>query len=316
MTPLLALLGLCMHGEAIVFSSSLSSPQSHEQLPLCDVGYLSNTTEYGNGVWTHKGISGAEKSRVESAFRTSPNSGYNCGPHPRLLESMSWVWTPKTCRLHNFDSQHFNELLGGRSLVFIGDSISMCMADSLRFLGVESKETRFDLFAGFLDTQRDGSKLGPSDDDPRYVEKLSKLLRAPWLEMLERSGVKSTDILVLNKGAHGGGESFAAYQALAHRVAKVHSGQVLWRTTIHGHKDCQNFNGPIQNLSDDELKEFASSYNWMTFKQRNSWAIKALHEEMDGRFGIVDTSMFENRPDGHISQVFANDPAATRYQKK
>jgi len=127
--------------------------------------------------------------------------------------------------------------------------------------------------------------------------------------------VKSTDILILNKGAHGEMENFTAYQALAHRVSKVHPGLVLWRTTIQGHKDCQNFDGPIQNLSDDELKELASSYNWGTFKEKNNRAAKAFNEEMRGRFGVVDTSMFENRPDGHISQVFAKDPNAPGYQK-
>jgi hypothetical protein len=279
------------------------------------VTYTGNTTEYANGIWMRNGVSEAEKNRVEAADRTSP---YSCGAHPRLLESMGWVWTPNTCRLREFDSQHFNELLGGRSLVFIGDSISNCMADSLRFLGVDNKQTRFDLFAGYMDGPgRNGENkhVPPSSDDPLYVEKLSKLLHTPWLEKLREFDVKSTDILIVNKGAHGNMENLSAYQALAHRVSKLHPGQVLWRTTIQGHKDCQNFDGPIQNLSEDKLKELASSYNWATFKERNNRAIKAFSEEMRGRFGVVDTSMFENRPDGHISQVFRDSTDNTNAAK-
>jgi len=58
-------------------------------------------------------------------------------------------------------------------------------------------------------------------------------------------------------------------------------------------------------MSDAQYKQFTENmYNWNEFHANNNLVIQSFQEAAPDRFHVLDVSMFELRPDGHVSQVF------------
>ncbi|CAK0810357.1 unnamed protein product, partial [Prorocentrum cordatum] len=160
----------------------------------CGVGRVDGHSEYARGTaWVPGDVDEAMRKRAA----TCTAHGYACGAHPRLLRSMSWTWSPDGCVLRPFDPGELVRLLAGRTLWFLGDSISMCMANSLTCLGVKNRAHRYDhLGLGF-----NQSELTPINDllGPDVVKLLD--LRTKWRKVIDHLGIKPHDIIIFNTGA-------------------------------------------------------------------------------------------------------------------
>ncbi|KAG2552480.1 hypothetical protein PVAP13_9KG464400 [Panicum virgatum] len=63
------------------------------------------------------------------------DEGFSCGANGRLDHSyMKWRWQPKHCNIPRFDARRMLEMLRGKRLVFIGDSINRNQWESMMCL--------------------------------------------------------------------------------------------------------------------------------------------------------------------------------------
>lgn len=268
---------------------------------FCDVKFVGNHTQYGHGKWVHGEVDEGDRQRASTCL----NKQFSCGPNPKLLKSMSWRWSPDGCGLRPFDDGKFRQLLEGRKLWFFGDSMSMCMADSLTCLDIAHEQVRWDRL-GIGSSLPD---LGPSplvsmvgNDATRAMS-----VHEQWKMLVERKEIQPQDVIVFNTGAHGlpAENREAELNSLAAAVSAAHRGLIFFRPTTIGHKACWDYDGPVESMSDAQYKAFTDDmYNWNEFHPINEYIIQSFQAVAADRFHVLDVSMFELRPDGHVSQVF------------
>lgn len=72
---------------------------------------------------------------------------------------MKWRWKPDQCELSHFDAKEFLELVRGKSMAFIGDSVGRNQVESLMCLlaNVEYFRTRIVLLATYSETRSECS---------------------------------------------------------------------------------------------------------------------------------------------------------------
>lgn len=216
---------------------------------------------------------------------------HSCGAEQRVADSMAWKWQPTGCQLHAFDADHLNNVLDGkRHIHFVGDSLNDDMAASLKALGIKTvTAVRMD----YLGQDPEGS----SSPEGIYES---------WKDILDNQlkyDSKRGDIIVFNVGAHWNkpaDKTALLMKQIAQEVSKLVPGNIIFRTTVMGHDGCENFRGPLDHLKADQREGFANKYNWMTFDETNQAVITAFSESMGDRFHVLDVSMFEMRPDGHV----------------
>ena len=85
-------------------------------MEYCMVG---NRTKNTVGTYLEMGIDGNTSSHCgDDCCRCDRDDGTRFRPNPRE----NYVWTPSTCALHTWNATWFCELLGARTVLFVGDS--------------------------------------------------------------------------------------------------------------------------------------------------------------------------------------------------
>eukprot|EP00899_Mesostigma_viride_P009554 jgi/Mesvir1/185/Mv13537-RA.1 len=241
------------------------------------------------------------------------------------------------CNLLSFETDSLCRSLAGRSILFVGDSITGTQFHSLAYLTIGASLVgspwtpehswgtpigicnnlssiafvRNDVLAPIaatewkaLTTSANAANLSYfSWDLPSGAEKLAVDIyhSFPWVDRL-----KDFHILVLNTGIHLRGRSDVAFQeGLAVAFSYLHNnyhGQVFYRLTTRGHPRCENATAsPISGSYADYLAEHPDDhpeYEWDRVP-----AINSIERKLAAKFGVTlldVVAMTEARPDSHV----------------
>lgn len=212
----------------------------------------------------------------------------------RTLQAISWSWRPYSCALAPVRGADFDAWLGGRTILFLGDSLMAQAFYALLFLLGDAVVQTKDLYGyevantttrGEIAMDTCHSNVGNeggwlSEARLRGGGRLVKILRhqdlfselrgvdqAWWLPQL-----READIVVFNIGHHYHKEDPAFYKyreladvALAQLGARMKpTAHLVFRTTNIGHHACQNATRPLRSR-EDAWKELTGSnriYEW------------------------------------------------------
>ena len=201
----------------------------------------------------------------------------------RTLQALTWSWRPKSCALAPVRGDAFTKWLGGRTVLFVGDSLSAQTYYSLLWLLGEAVESHSDVVGvapeerqrghqraeqtmgtcessvgnegGFLSEARlrGGGRLVKILRWTTLIDELYNLKDAWWKPWLE-----SADIVVLNVGHHYHvvDKGFHRYDKLARVGARAleslmkPSAQLIFRTTNVGNIGCENASRPMRSRRD------------------------------------------------------------------
>ncbi|MED6188107.1 hypothetical protein PIB30_082895 [Stylosanthes scabra] len=104
-----------------VSSSSSNSKPQHKEENKCDLF---------KGHWV-PALEGESSYYTNSSCRTIPDSK-NCFRHGRMdTDFLKWKWRPHQCELPRFNPTSFLNIVRGKKMAFIGDSVSRNHMESL-----------------------------------------------------------------------------------------------------------------------------------------------------------------------------------------
>jgi len=230
----------------------------------------------------------------------------------RIHEAMRWVWHPSRCRLRPWNRE---TMIGpGSRLFMVGDSITTDQADALKCVLPVSVQkqliiTRSDDL-GFklmnLTDEFEGREiarlLDPDSSPLELLERARAALNEFWHGVFNEGLTNNTakDVLMFNTGAHWTAEPGQAeklFRLVASAIKATFHGMVVFRTNVMGHNECHKFSSPLSDK--DELTQ-KQLYNWADFGAYNEAVVRAFQIEGVPNFRVMDLSMFERRPDGHV----------------
>ncbi|GJP37758.1 hypothetical protein CLOM_g22175 [Closterium sp. NIES-68] len=227
-----------------------------------------------------------------------------------------------------FDPQKFCQILDGRSVLIVGDSISMLLADAIRFnvrLGAkdEASRVRWDEPTGYCQRLRNATKK-PWDPKCWTADLCGGLgfsvrlffVRDYYLNSTEAvndfMADKSFDeswmgeiaalnisIVVMNRGAHYIPDDQFERQMQSTLLALRQTYPdllIIVRNTLAGHPGCWLHNEPVR----DVLKLPHDDWHWDGFAAQND-ILKRLAEGVGGVYMDVNVSTVW-RADGHIGR--------------
>ena len=272
--------------------------------PLCPHG----------GHWAHTANS-TPPYRAGAVGQPAPNFYKAC--HTRGdYQHWSWHATDPPCRAATEDGS-WCEVLRGRSLLFVGDSLSLQMFWSLLHLvpadGSELSRARrlYD-----MDFKR-GGEFSLCDGASRVA-----FVRNDWLvenqwnrschfdpanNLMCRSFVplaRGYNTLVLNTGLHTemreGADVIAAHTTLLARWLNGTRHDVIYRTSVPGHSKCQEARAPLQRRY---VPQEGHEFHWDDVEAHDAVRRSRFEALLPGRVRYIDAATIANaRADRHMIQ--------------
>ncbi|XP_039114513.1 protein ALTERED XYLOGLUCAN 4-like [Dioscorea cayenensis subsp. rotundata] len=94
-----------------------------------NVGAFKEDCDYSKGKW----VWDTERNIYNSSEWICPTrpTGYNCEMNGKDLEYLNWRWKPDGCELPKFEPYSFLNIIRGKTLAFVGDSLSLNQLNSL-----------------------------------------------------------------------------------------------------------------------------------------------------------------------------------------
>lgn len=231
----------------------------------------------------------------------------------RIREAMRWEWRASGCRMHPWSKE---KMIGPNSRLFmVGDSITTDQAEALQCVLPVDVQERLKVVRND-DLGYSLMNNGTDEDEGRNIAKLIDL-EGSSLDLIKRAkaalnefwqGVflanapidTANDVLVFNTGAHWMVEPAQAeklFRLVAIAIKETFHGMVVFRTNVMGHNECQRFSSPLPH-DDEQIQK--KMYNWADFRAYNEAVVRAFQREGVPNFRVLDLSMFESRPDGHV----------------
>ena len=215
----------------------------------------------------------------------------------RIMESMRFEWTPKHCRMHQFDGLHLTKFLtlNQARLHFIGDSLQTDMSNSLHCM--INNVTSFQLITK---TRLDSLGYEKHINSKASADSTNK----NWRTLQSQLQTNPQDVLVINLGAHWTHSSMAArksywFAEIATAIDKsVKAERIIFRANIMGHKRCEKFTKPlnVEEMTDDVKAKFSDAYNWKDFESINHDLIPQFRSVFNAnatakQFYVLDVSI-------------------------
>jgi len=213
------------------------------------------------------------------------------------------VSSPEKCSFVPFSVERFCQVVGNRTIAFLGDSITWQQYNSLSYLTHAKDEFRE--IPKCLSHACNGTVKLFWQRDNYATEKGMK------------SVIKSVDpdIIVFNRGAHYT-ENITIISQLNKTLVSAGEWQkdckekgrdciLFWRTTAPGFPQCNSIPGPLTNRTFGEARVqnkslYPSSHNWWEFASQNS-IVEELLKTHKLRLSFIDFyEMAMLRPDNHI----------------
>ena len=225
----------------------------------------------------------------------------------------SYEWHPHKCNLQAFDPWQIDKKLGGRNVLFAGDSIMLQQFYSWkRLMGGAIKGSSPTLWNKFQTHNRGHHEViaaqflvGVPCCNHFQDQSLEVLPDAEWLHL-----ARHADILILNTGhhLHRRDPGFEHYHSVVRNVlttlkAEFRGSHIIFRTSTWGHHKCDTVTRPSHNLS--EAMNFMENdpYSWMLpVYAEHIWADVAHEVGLGNKFRFVNSSMTLLRGDGHIDR--------------
>lgn len=219
--------------------------------------------------------------------------------NPNNLHGISDVekykWVPKHCALTEWDATQFCDLLGNRTILFVGDSTMFQFSLSLMSMIA-------------TDTNRTSHYAKNCSPQLRFARswyltfKYNSNTEHEYATMEEYAVLFKPDILMMNVGAHLhdlGDLNFiweGLIPAFASLRAKLPNIKLVWKTQAPGHVQCESHrgNGPIEEFSPGDPA--LDKYQWNIHKE-----FDAISRNFSAAHGLAlfDVSPTYLRPDAH-----------------
>lgn len=236
---------------------------------------------------------------------------------PIIPEYSKFCWKPKKCDAVPFSRKLFCQVLNGRSLAFVGDSLTFSMYKAL----VGQLDEPFMLHE--YNTRNRGlqicgnmssSRLGYFRQDHLLVKEVHKQGDGrAWAH-----AINLFEIWVINKGAHVmfnktyiTWEHFGADTNNTARFLKTLPANktIIFRTTPEGHPNCSPQSVAISDVVTDEtdgetfnpVNSSTSWYGWDTFPARDAAVLAEFKRAFPSLIVLDVVPMTRLRPDGHAS---------------
>ena len=302
------------HPQLPLISSSSSSLQpSTLLLPFC------KGNEHTKGTWQ----------RIEKANRSfqcilaSQNEFYKhgeinesipmkegceCDQHMNPFEAderLKYEWIPETCRLHEWNAFHFCNILGNRTILFIGDSTME-----------QTSATVMSMISASGATCAPQLMYGRSN----YFVYDVKNIDRQWYHYYEEN---PTDIVILTAGAWFAdfgdlnwalshvNKTIERWRSSGHEESnnndKYSDGKIpkiYWKTQNPGHVYCDDFRYPISLMEEKMMNLTENAHGW-----KFHWELFPQFDAIAREFfpsigvGIIDMSPLYFRPDSHIGKL-------------
>ena len=272
--------------------------------PLCPHG----------GHWSHTANS-TPPYRAGAVGQPAPNFYKPC--HTRGdYQHWSWHATDPPCRAATEDDS-WCEALRGRSLLFVGDSLSLQMFWSLLHL-VPADRGELDRARRLYDMDfKRGGEFRLCDGASRAA-----FVRNDWLvenkwnrschfdpanNLMCRSFAqlaRGYNTLVLNTGLHmemrEEAAVIAAHTALLARWLNTTRHDVIYRTSVPGHSRCQEARAPLQRRY---VPEQGHAFHWDDVEAHDAVRRSRFEALLPGRVRYIDAATIANaRADRHMIQ--------------
>jgi len=223
-----------------------------------------------------------------------------------------WCWQPFNCTTEKFSKKGFCDLINGLSILFVGDSISYQMYQSLYMQLGEPGQPQdqgmhhpsYEHSKSFI-CKRKSRMAFIRNDHIRSREK-NPNPSAKGDRYRDYTKIMNTfDIIVFNKGAHvaTSTEDFTTHTLETIKYLQTHAKDQLiyFRTTPQGHVGCtrqSEVNTTLLLTPPVLLTKEMAIYDWDIIPSRNKIAVEAFLTLPNAR--ILDVvPMTSLRPDGH-----------------
>eukprot|EP00667_Euglena_gracilis_P019381 EG_transcript_20765 len=234
---------------------------------------------------------------------------------PWLQRNVSWVWeVQKPCLFVPFSADFFCDLMAGRSLLFIGDSLTLETSISLlglltgKFLPYEQRFTN--LPGGFV--QKVEACSGVNKGSLFGFVRDEHLTNTRWTI---KQMTPFPAVLVLNTGAHYIGDtevsanfnkslipSLVAWHRQCQKTPELRGRCLLvWRTTVPGHTNCSTLTEPFPDAAAalPHTVPPVPLWNWDKFKAQNRLMLRLLRKAQLPLYVIDAYHINLLRGDGH-----------------
>lgn len=209
-----------------------------------------------------------------------------------VKENEKWDWVPDHCYLLHFEAVPFCYLLGNRSILFIGDSMTLSTYDVLLdMITVGGGHCQSQLYYGksfylFFQTSKSNNGLD------HYVRQFQP------------------DIVIMNAGAHLTTIDELKLETIPMTLKMIKEidqkypmTKYFFRTQYAGHPHCLKYSKPLRSYDTRYVPDgnnnsaFNLPYNWHFFLTYDSDAIELTNNT---RLGIINVSPYYLRADGHV----------------
>lgn len=290
---------------------------SNTDLPACD--FQGQT--YLEGEWTDalrspaKGLYDYQPQCDSGKFRCHIASPNGCPAKSPSINRYQWI--PKRCSLQNFDPVAIdNQLGGGQTILFIGDSLMRQQFNSWRFLmrpvwqseedALRNEPEEFSTVAGNRFVFEWAKYLV---DESVFAEKHQLTLRTNRKGWPKRLIEEKIDYVVMNVGHHWHklDKQFGQYEAMVQKVLRYfkehfRGKRLIFRTSTPGHYECQQSDlsgAPIDYVP--PLTEDNDPFNWRKpIRADLLWAKEATRMGLSGKFRYLNVSHSIYRSDAHV----------------
>eukprot|EP01038_Epipyxis_sp_PR26KG_P008284 gene8284-11214_t len=221
-----------------------------------------------------------------------PKPKCECIPNKDSRWRDKWEWVTDRCDFLYFEAVPFCRALNGRTILFVGDSLTSDTYVSLRDLIVEGGgKCENQIFFGRSDF------LWISRQKRNHVFSAYAAFRKP-------------DIIVMNAGAHLGTYNEFKDELLPNTLAMIDkviidlnkTVRFFWRTNYGAHENCWTFTHPIEwyNLSALHSNDptYRMKYNWQFFQDYDRDAAGILARSND-KMRLLDVSPVYLRAEAH-----------------
>ena len=274
-------------------------------------------------------VSGGTTPAWDPPNGTATTAENKCTCPDRLYTKSSWneeEWSVddiRQCHLEPLSASGFCRVLGNRSILVAGDSISgQLHAQLLQLLrGKFPSATTVHLNQRFKNTTRavhfsgticQGTKLTfIRNDYLRMDQTLEDRVEAqafliPWLHL-----IPSYEVLILNTGVHVPPGKIDFYKENLKQLRVYleetiqYKGRVIFRTTPRGHSNCSTYEKPITSTNSSEWKRFFQTNSPNSQARRYEWNLmpsfnQVMRQEMESFATVLDVAQLtELRPDYH-----------------
>eukprot|EP01079_Euglenida_sp_SAG-EU17-18_P001413 gene1413-431_t len=227
---------------------------------------------------------------------------------PGVTRGWHWDWSPSSCHLPLFEPSLFCKALGGRSITFVGDSLTFQQFVSLVYLlGAEGagvgEDVQFhtpykvkvckSLEAGFAATTQFLPQGYPADVTFIRNDRLLLARHKPWNHFVQfhKALRQRRNIVVLNTGAHYVSDSelrrnlapvlstIKKVQAQHAQLPKSGATAFVWRNPVPGHDNCRSAQQPfVHTPSKWGSRKPFNKYSWDKFLHQGRIVQQAIRD--------------------------------------